>query len=254
MIRFEKVVKDLAGKRVLDGVNLEIEEGETFVIIGTSGAGKSVTLKHMIRLLTPDEGRVRIGDDCISEAKGADLERIRGRFGMLFQSAALLQWMNVLYNVGLPLRIHTDLSDEEIEEKVYQTLDLVNLREAAEKFPADLSGGMQKRVGLARAIIRRPEIVLYDEPTSGLDPVTSRKIDDLINDLRERMGITGVVVTHDLHSALSIASRIGMIHGGKMIEVASPEDFIRSEHEVVKDFLDAQFITRKGRWEKGGRQ
>jgi phospholipid/cholesterol/gamma-HCH transport system ATP-binding protein len=254
MIRFERVVKSLAGKRVLDGVDLTIEEGETFVIIGASGAGKSVTLKHMIRLLAPDDGRVWIGDDCISEAQGAELERIRCRFGMLFQGAALLQWMNVLYNVGLPLRIHTPMSDDEIEEKVLETLDLVNLRNAAETFPADLSGGMQNRVGLARAIIRRPEIVLYDEPTSGLDPVTSRQIDDLINDLRERMGITSVVVTHDLHSALSIGNRIGMIHDGKMIEVASPEEFIQSDHEIVKRFLESQFITRKGSWERGERQ
>lgn len=249
MIRFENVCKSLGGKTVLDGVDFEIERGETFVIVGASGAGKSVSLKHMIRLMTPDEGRIYIGDDVISEAEGRQLERIRSRFGMLFQSAALLQWLDVAGNVGLPLRENTRKSPQEIEKLVDEKLDMVGLSGARHKMPADISGGMRKRVGLARAIVTEPEIVLYDEPTSGLDPVTSRKIDKLINDLRERLGVTSVVVTHDLHSALAIASRIGVISGGRMVEISKPSDFIQSENEVVKRFLESQYITRRGAWE-----
>jgi phospholipid/cholesterol/gamma-HCH transport system ATP-binding protein len=249
MIKFENVRKSLGGKLVLDGVDFEIERGETFVIVGASGAGKSVSLKHMIRLMQPDSGRVVIGEDVISEAEGHELEQIRGRFGMLFQGAALLQWMDVAANVALPLHEHSRKSEAEIEQLVAEKLELVGLDGAGHKMPADISGGMRKRVGLARAIITEPEIVLYDEPTSGLDPVTSRKIDDLINDLRKRLGVTSVVVTHDLHSALSIASRIGVISGGKMVEVSAPQDFIKSKNKVVESFLESQYITRRGRWE-----
>lgn len=250
LIRFQRVSKRLGGRRVLDGVNLEIQRGETFVLLGSSGSGKSVTLKHMIGLLTPDEGRVWIGEDCVSEASGRDLERIRRRFGVLFQSAALLQWMNVLQNVALPLLEKTPLSEEEAFARARQRLELLGLGDALEKMPADLSGGMQKRVGLARAIVMDPEIILYDEPTSGLDPVTSRTIDGLINDLRERLGITSVVVTHDLHSALAIGTRIGVIHQGRIVEVAEPRAFVRSRNELVQAFLEAQYITRRGAWEE----
>lgn len=249
MIRLEKVSKRLGGKSVLNSVDIEVERGETFVIVGASGAGKSVTLKHMIRLLTPDTGKVEIGDDLISEASGKNLERIRGRFGMLFQGAALLQWMDVGANVGLPLREHTNKREKEIEEIIDEKLNMVGLEGAKEKFPSDISGGMQKRVGLARAIVMEPEIILYDEPTSGLDPVTARKIDRLIDDLRNRLGVTSVVVTHDLHSALSIGTRIGVISEGKMVEVSTPEDFVQSENPVVKSFLESQYITKKGKWE-----
>lgn len=249
-IRFEGVVKRLGGRLVLDGVDLAIPKGETFVIVGSSGSGKSVSLKHMIRLLSPDEGKVWIGDDLISEARGAALSRIRDRFGVLFQSAALLQWMTVGQNVALPLMEKKGVPEGEAFELARKRLDLLGLAEAFDKIPADLSGGMQKRVGLARAIVTDPEIVLYDEPTSGLDPVTSRAIDALINDLRERLGVTSVVVTHDLHSALAIGSRIAVIHEGKIVEVATPREFVRSPHPVVRGFLEAQYITRQGDWER----
>ncbi|MBL7016199.1 MAG: ATP-binding cassette domain-containing protein [Kiritimatiellales bacterium] len=251
MITFDNVTKKLGGKMILDGVSFEVPKGETFVVVGLSGAGKSVTLKHMVHLLVPDEGTVRIGDDVISEARGPELERMRGRFGVLFQGAALLQWLTVFENVALPLREKTQMTEEEIEKTVLEKLSLLNMAESAEKFPADLSGGMQKRVGLARAIVMSPEIILYDEPTSGLDPVTSRLIDGLIEDLRKELGVTSVVVTHDLHSALSIGTRIMMIDGGKIVENAAPEEFIRSENETVKRFLESQYITRRGIWEKG---
>ncbi len=249
LIRFERVRKRLGGRDVLAGLDLAIEKGETFVLLGSSGSGKSVTLRHMIGLFRPDEGRVWIGDDCISEARGRELERIRRRFGMLFQNAALLQWMTVIENVALPLLEKTKLPESEAYEQALRRLELLGLADAVEKLPADLSGGMQKRVGLARAIVMDPEIILYDEPTSGLDPVTSRAIDRLIEDLRRRLGITSVVVTHDLHSALAIATRIGVIHQGRIVEVAAPRDFVRSENELVRSFLEAQYITRRGAWE-----
>jgi phospholipid/cholesterol/gamma-HCH transport system ATP-binding protein len=251
MITFDKVTKKLGGKTVLDEVSFEVPKGETFVIVGLSGAGKSVTLKHLVQLLIPDSGEIRIGDDIINQAHGAELERMRRRFGVLFQGAALLQWLTVFENVALPLRELTKMSEEEIEKTVREKLRLLNMEDSMEIFPSDLSGGMQKRVGLARAIVMNPEIILYDEPTSGLDPVTSRLIDQLIENLRKELGVTSVVVTHDLHSALAIGTRIMMIDGGKIVENAVPQDFIKSTNETVKRFLESQYITRRGAWEKG---
>ena len=250
MIRFEKVSKRFGRKVVLDEIDMEIRKGETFVIVGSSGAGKSVTLKHMVRLLTPDSGRVFVGDDVVSESRGSQLEAIRSRFGFLFQGAALLQWLAVGENVALPLREKTDMDDESIGVQVVEKLKLVGLEDALAKLPSDLSGGMRKRVGLARAIVTKPEIILYDEPTSGLDPVTSRSIDRLIDSMRRELGVTSIVVTHDLHSALAIGTRIAMLHEGRIEEVSTPEEFIRSSNEVVQGFLEAQYITKRGSWEK----
>ncbi len=250
MIRFEHVTKYFGERKVLDDVDFEIRKGETFVIVGFSGAGKSVTLKHMVRLLTPDEGAVLIEGENISEARGRDLERLRERFGFLFQGAALLEWMNVADNVGLPLAEKTRKSSAEIDAIVREKLRLVGLEESMAAHPAELSGGMRKRVGLARAIVSDPAIILYDEPTSGLDPVTSRSIDQMIDETRINLGVTSVVVTHDLFSALLIASRIAMIYKGRIIELSTPEAFIRSENEIVQSFLKAQYITERGKWEK----
>jgi len=249
-IRFQNVRKVLGGKAVLDGVSFEIESGNIFVIVGPSGAGKSVTLKHMVHLMTPDEGDIFIGDDCVSDASGAHLAAIRDRFGYLFQGGALLAWLTVEENVALPLLEKTDMAPEEIGKKVHETLKLVGLENDAKKAPANISGGMSKRAGLARAIIHNPEILLYDEPTSGLDPVTARTIDDLIVKTGNGMGGTSVVVTHDLHSALSIGTRIAMLYEGKVVEIASPEDFIRSQEPIVKEFLESQYITKRGAWER----
>lgn len=242
MIKFENVHKSFGSKKVLNGMAFEIGAGETIVIVGTSGAGKSVTLKHMIRLLTPDQGRVMVAGEEISSASGKDLQRLRGKFGYLFQSAALLQWLSVGENVALPLREHTKMKNKDIEDKVRGILEKVSLGDAYHKYPSDISGGMQKRAGLARAIIFEPEIVLYDEPTSGLDPVTSRAIDDLIVDLQNDLGVTNVVVTHDMISALKIATRIVMLHQGQMIESSTPLEFVRSDNKVVRGFLDSQHI------------
>ncbi len=254
MIRFENVTKVLGQTTVLDNVSFHVDAGETFVIVGLSGAGKSVTLKHMIRLMRPDAGNVFINGEAINNLERTALRNARSRFGVLFQGAALLQWMSVRDNVALPLREHTKMPEEEILRLVDEKLGLLGLADAGEKFPADISGGMQKRVGLARAIIMNPEIVLYDEPTSGLDPVTSRRIDDLIVNMREQLGITSVVVTHDLHSALSIGSRIMMLHRGRIVENAAPADFIRSPDPTVQSFLESQYITRKGKWEEFGHE
>jgi phospholipid/cholesterol/gamma-HCH transport system ATP-binding protein len=250
MIRFENVSKTLGGRKILDGVSFAIKPSETFVICGPSGVGKSVTLKHMVRLLTPDDGEVYVGDDCISDAKGRDLERARELFGYLFQGGALLAWLNVFENVALPLREKTQLADADIRERVQATLELVEMGDDGEKMPSEISGGMRKRAGLARAIIHDPKIVLYDEPTSGLDPVTSRTIDALIKRLQKEKHVTSVVVTHDLHSALSIGDRIAMLNKAQIVELATPEEFILSNNAEVQNFLASQFITREGSWER----
>ena len=254
MIRFENVTKVLGGKPVLDDISFEVAEGETVVIVGLSGAGKSVTLKHMIRLMLPDSGEILIDGEGIVGMGRTALRQMREKFGVLFQSAALLQWMTVLDNVALPLREHTDLAEEDILRQVNEKLEMLNLDDDGDKFPSDISGGMQKRVGLARAIIMNPKIVLYDEPTSGLDPVTSRRIDELIVNMRKRLGITSVVVTHDLQSALSIGTRIMMLHNGRIVESATPQDFIRSKDATVQSFLESQYITRRGKWEELGNE
>jgi phospholipid/cholesterol/gamma-HCH transport system ATP-binding protein len=250
MIRFDHVSKSLGSRVVLDNVSFEIEKGETFVIVGPSGVGKSVTLKHMVRLLTPDSGRILVGDACVSDAEGGDLERIRDRIGYLFQDGALLEWMTLLENVALPLREKTDSEEHSIVARANEVLARVGLEKDVNKFPSEISGGMRKRAGLARAIVRNPEIVLYDEPTSGLDPVTARTIDSLIGDLQRDVGVTSVVVTHDLHSALSIGNRIAMLSGGRIVELADPRAFLKSSNEEVQAFLWSQFITRKGAWEQ----
>ncbi|MEI7437169.1 MAG: ATP-binding cassette domain-containing protein [bacterium] len=250
MIRFEHVRKWLGDHWVLEDVSFEIQRGEIFFIVGPSGTGKSVTLRHMVRLLTPDDGRVMIGEDCVSTARGRELERIRTRFGVLFQSGALLEWLTVAENVALPLRELTELEPAAIEAQVREKLELVGLPDAMDKYPSEISGGMRKRAALARAIILKPEIMLYDEPTSGLDPVSARMIDALIADMQAKTGITSIVVTHDLHSALSIGTRIAMLFDGRVIELAEPAAFVQSQVSEVCEFLDSQYITRRGDWER----
>ena len=242
MIRFENVVKRFGGHAVLDGVSFEVSKGEVLSIVGPSGTGKSVTLKHMVRLLTPTSGSVWLEDTEISSATGATLERIRERFGYLFQGGALLGWLTVAENVALPLRECTKLEDGEIARRVEDALAAVELSAAADKYPAEISGGMQKRAGLARAIVRKCDIVLYDEPTSGLDPVTSVTINRLIRRLNRDRGITSIVVTHDLQGALAFSDRILMLTGGKVAAVGTPAEFVRTECPQAREFLAAQFI------------
>jgi phospholipid/cholesterol/gamma-HCH transport system ATP-binding protein len=246
MIRFDNVTKQLGGRKVLDGLSFEIRKGEIFAIVGSSGAGKSVLLRHIVRLLTPTAGSVWVDETEISAAQGHALERTRERFGYLFQGGALLGWMSVFENIALPLREKTTMSEAQIETRVMDVLRMVGLEADADKMPSEISGGMQKRAGLARAIVRQPEIVLYDEPTSGLDPVTSRAIDALIRSLNQELGITSVVVTHDLQGALMSADRIAMLSHGRFIEVDSPAAFVASLNPDVRAFLDAQFISKEG--------
>ena len=252
MIRFDHVSKRLGGRAILDDLCLEVNAGETLVILGPSGAGKSVTLKHIVGLMAPDSGSIYIGNDEITGAQGRDLEQIRDRMGLLFQGGALLAWLNVGENVALPLREKTSMPNDEILEVVHEKLRLVGLENDFHKMPSEISGGMRKRVSLARAIVNKPEVVLYDEPTSGLDPVTSRKIDDLIENTRKTLGVTSVVVTHDLHSALSIGTRVAMLYNGRIIALATPKELLESDQPQVREFLDAQYITTPGPWERNG--
>ncbi len=246
MIRFEHVTKRLGGRNVLDDLSFEVAKGEILAIVGPSGTGKSVTLKHIIRLLTPTSGKVWVDGVEISACRGDELSRVRERFGYLFQGGALLGWMTVFDNIALPLREKTKLSEDEIGRRVNDALRMVGLDGDGGKMPNEISGGMQKRAGLARAIVGHPEIVLYDEPTSGLDPVTARTIDRLIRRLNEELGVTSVVVTHDLQGALLSADRIAMLTRGRFAEVSAPRAFVASEQPDVRAFLDAQFIPRGG--------
>ena len=239
LIRFENVTKRFGGTAVLDGLSLAVEKGEVLVILGPSGTGKSVTLKHLVRLLTPTSGHVFFDGVDVGECSEAELRRVRSRIGYLFQGGALLAWMTVAENVALPLKELTHLGEREIERKVADALAAVELTDAAEKYPAEISGGMQKRAGLARAVVRESEVVLYDEPTSGLDPVTSVTINRLIRKLNRERGITSVVVTHDLAGALAIADRIVLLKSGKAIVTATPQEFVRSDHPDAREFLAA---------------
>lgn len=252
MIRFEHITKRLGGRNVLNDISFDIKEGEIFVIVGPSGTGKSVSLKHMVRLMTPTSGTVWVGDEAISRAEGRKLERLREQFGYLFQGGALLGWMSVFDNVALPLQEKTDMDNETIAKRVNSVLEMVGLEQDGDKLPSEISGGMQKRAGLARAIVREPRIVLYDEPTSGLDPVTARNIDKLIKNLSKELGVTSVVVTHDLQGALAYATRIAMLHGGSLVELATPEEFVKSKVPMVQEFLASQFINRMHAGGKGG--
>ena len=244
MIEFDDVKKEFGGKPVLRGMTLHIKEAETVSLVGTSGAGKTVTLKHMVRLHEPTSGTIRIDGEEIQDLDAVELGRVRAKYGFLFQSAALLQWMSVFDNVALPLRENTKMPEEEIRERVDRVLEKVDLTHAKDKIPADISGGMQKRAGMARAVVTEPRILLYDEPTSGLDPVTSRTIDKLIYDLQQDLGVTSVVVTHDMISALTISDRIAMLHQGQLSEISTPREFLASTNPVVSNFLDSQCISR----------
>ena len=241
LIEFRDVVKKFNGVPVLNGVTFSVEKGEVLCVVGPSGTGKSVTLKHLVRLLTPTSGSVIVDGVDISSCGDDELVKIRDRIGYLFQGGALLAWMTVAENVALPLEECTKLSDLEIAVRVRHALRAVELTAAADKYPAEISGGMQKRAGLARAVVRESDIVLYDEPTSGLDPVMSRHIDHLIADLNHKLGITSVVVTHDLNSALSIGHRIAMLKSGRIVELSTPDEFRNSKTPEVVEFMEAQF-------------
>jgi phospholipid/cholesterol/gamma-HCH transport system ATP-binding protein len=238
MIEARNVHKSFGHQRVLNGVDLRIETGERVVIIGRSGGGKSVLLKHFIGLLRPDAGNVLIDGEDISTLKERQLLRVRRKFGMLFQSAALFDSMTVAENVGFALRRSHKMDENEIARQIREALDMVDLHDIEDKKPAALSGGMRKRVGLARAIVYRPEIILYDEPTTGLDPIVADSIDHLIVRISDRLNITSVAVTHDMRSASRIGQRILLLHEGRIHVSATPDELFESKDPIVHRFVN----------------
>lgn len=236
-IKFVGVTKSFEENMVLDNVDMEIKSRETIVIIGKSGCGKSVLLKHIIGLMRPDRGKIYIDNLEITGMNERELNKVREKFGMLFQSAALFDSLTVGENVAFGLRRQTDLNNEEIEKIVKEKLALVELENVQDMKPAELSGGMRKRVGLARAIAMDPHIVLYDEPTTGLDPIMADAINNLIIDLQKKLDITSIVVTHDMVSAYKIADRIAMLYEGKIIDIGMPDEIRNTKNPVVKQFI-----------------
>ncbi len=245
MIEARELKKSFGPQTVLDGVNLRIESGESVVIIGRSGGGKSVLLKLLIGLIQPDAGEVLIDGDKITGLSERRLIQVRTRFGMLFQSAALFDSMTVAENIAFPLRREKHLTDEELNVRVTDALEMVDLPGTEKKKPSELSGGMRKRVGLARAIVYRPQIVLYDEPTTGLDPIVSDSIDQLIIRVRDRLHVTSVVVTHDMRSARRVGQRILMLHEGKIYAEGTPEEIFSSADPIVHNFVNG-ISTKEG--------
>lgn len=237
MIEIVNLYKQFTGHQVLSGVNLTIRDGETMVIIGRSGCGKSVLLKHIVGLMLPDEGQVIVSGQEISRLHGEILSRLRLKFGMLFQGSALFDSLTVGENVAFALHEHTQLLEERVRERVHECLGLVGLAGIEHLKPAELSGGMRKRVGLARALAMQPKFILYDEPTTGVDPIMADVINRLIKELHDRLKVTGVVVTHDMVSAYKIADRIAMLHEGKIIEVGTPDELRSTSNPVVKQFI-----------------
>lgn len=240
MIRLVDVHKRFGTRTVLDGLSLDVREGETFVVIGPSGTGKSVTLKHIVGLLRPDAGEVYVDDEPVHTATPRQLEAIRRKMGFLFQNGALLNSLDIFENIALPLREHTDWPEDRIRSTVEEKLEMVDLAGRGEAMPSDISGGMRKRVSLARAIVMSPRIILYDEPTSGLDPVMSNVINKLINHLKVKLGVTSIVVTHDMGSAYLIADRIGMIYKGRIVESAPPQELLKTTNPIVRQFIDGR--------------
>ncbi len=241
VVRVDRVVKRFDGKTVLAGIDLHVREGETMVIMGGSGSGKSTLLRLIIGALKADEGRIQLFNTDITRLHDAGLDEVRKKFGILFQSGALFNSMTLRENVALPLEEHTDLPRNVIDIMVKIKLEMVGLREHADKFPAQISGGMKKRAGLARALALDPHILFYDEPSAGLDPVTSAEIDQLIINLSRQLGVTSVVVTHEMDSAFTIADRMAMLDKGRMLCVASRDYFdgIRKTPQADADKLTA---------------
>ena len=238
MIETRNLRKTFKTQTVLDGLSFRIENGESVAIIGRSGGGKSVLLKHLIGLMKPDSGEVLIDDENIELMNERQLLRVRRNFGMVFQGAALFDSMTVAENVAFGLRRHEHLTEAEIAKRVAATLEVVDLPGIENKNPAELSGGMKKRVGLARAIIYEPQIVLYDEPTTGLDPIVSDSIDKLIIRVRDHLKVTSIVVTHDMRTARRVSNRVLMLHDKRIYASGAPEEFFASQDPVVRQFVD----------------
>jgi len=243
MLKIEHLKKHFGTQVVLDDINLEIRKGEITCIIGQSGSGKTVLFRHIIGLIFPDGGRILLDDMVISSptVRPSEFDPYRNRFGILFQGAALFDSMSVGENLAFPLREHTKLTEKEIGKIIGESLEMVGLKEEfKEKMPSELSGGMRSRVGLARALVMKPEIMLYDEPTSALDPIMTDKINDLMLSLRDKLGMTSIVVTHDIGSAYKIADKMAMIHEGKIIFDGTPAEIRKSRNPYIQQFIRGQ--------------
>lgn len=240
MIQLSDVHKAFGGKVVLQGFSLEVKEGETMVILGYSGSGKSVAIKHIVGLLTPDRGSVRVDGLEVAKLKRAELYELRAHIGYVFQFAALFDSLSVGENVAMGLKKRTGITASEIDKRVAEALDLVDLPDVASRFPAELSGGMRKRVGIARAIALRPKYLLYDEPTTGLDPVTSAVIDNLMIRMQKKIGVTGIVITHDMRSAYRVGTRIAMLYEGRVQQVGTVDEIQRTKDPIVRQFIEGR--------------
>jgi len=237
MIKLTNLHKTFGSQTVLDGLNLTIPEGQITAIIGPSGEGKSVLLRHIIGLMQPDSGQIEIDGESIIGIRRSQLNRIREKFGMLFQNAALFDSMSVFENVAFPLREKTAFSKSEIRSRVLSALEDVGLKNVEQKFTDELSGGMKKRVGLARALLLNPKIILFDEPTTGLDPIIKRAIHHLIKETHEKFGFTAVIVTHEIPDIFDIAQNVAMLFRGKILQAGSADEIRTSTHPVVKQFI-----------------
>jgi len=237
MIEIIDLHKSFNGQKVLNGVNLKIEDKDVIIIMGTSGCGKSVLIKHIIGLLTPDKGSILINGVDITTLDTKELDKIRERLGVLFQGGALFDSLTVYGNVAFPLREKTKLSKMEIRDRVIQALEDVGLKEMGKKFPAELSGGMKKRVAFARTLISEPAIVLFDEPTTGLDPVITSSIHELIKATHEKYGYTGVIISHEVPRIFEICNKVAMLHGGIIVESGTPEEIMNSMNPIISQFI-----------------
>jgi phospholipid/cholesterol/gamma-HCH transport system ATP-binding protein len=237
MIRLSNVHKSFGHQNVLNGLTLDIPAGQITAVIGPSGEGKSVLLKHIIGLLKPDSGQIEIDGENILGIRRSHLNRIREKFGMLFQNAALFDSMSVFENVAFPLQEKTKLSSYEIRTRVLSALEDVGLRNVEDKYPDELSGGMKKRVGLARALLLNPKIILFDEPTTGLDPIIKRAIHQLIKETHEKFGYTAVIVSHEIPEIFDIAQNVAMLFRGEILQHGTPDEIRNSSHPVVRQFI-----------------
>ncbi|MBI2354514.1 MAG: ABC transporter ATP-binding protein [Deltaproteobacteria bacterium] len=237
MIRMTNVHKSFGDQKVLNGLNLEIPAGDITAVIGPSGEGKSVLLKHIIGLMKPDSGRIEVDGESILDIRRSQLNRIREKFGMLFQNAALFDSMTVFENVAFPLQEKTRLPKEEIEQRVRSALEDVGLKNVNGKYPDELSGGMKKRVGLARALLLNPKIILFDEPTTGLDPIIKRAIHQLIKETHQKFGFTAVIVSHEIPEIFDIAQNVAMLFRGEILQIGTSEEIRNSGHPVVRQFI-----------------
>ncbi len=240
MIELKNVYKAFNSRSVLNGISINIEKGETFVIIGQSGTGKTVTLKHISGLVEPDSGDVLIDGVKMNGATMKIKNELRKKMGIVFQSGGLINWMTVKDNIALPLRENRVYPYDEIDSIVERKLELLQLKDAGNKMPADISGGMKKRAALARVLVRNPDIILYDEPTSGLDPVISSRINDLIIQMERDFKVTSVVVTHDMNSAYAIADRIAMLYKGEVVQCDTPNGIKNTNNPIVRQFIEGQ--------------